>query len=453
MADPDTHQVQLLHSPRRGRAGRSGGGARNRLAANRRWHPGRPGRRPGPVTSRIQAARARVILPVRSRHPPAETVEAHMTSRPLIAAAAALLLTTLDAPSPLLSRSRLQPRRPASPSWARSAFVVDTAQMDRSVKPGDDFYKVRQRHVAGDVQDPGRQGELRRLRSAQRQGRGRRAHAARGSRQVAPGPGLVGQKVIDLYESWMDEAAIEARGVTPLKADFDAIAAAKSKADITRLMGRIDYTAPFGSYIIPDPADPTRYVVGISQSGLMPKRDYYLNTGDKFDAYRAAYKTYVTRILALIGDKTPADCAGDHRARDEDRRGPLAARDAARHPGDQQPDRSRGPGEAHPRGRLEHRARGWRSRQRAALPRQRGLGDQRRRRAARHPAPRDVEDLPGFHSSTTGGATDLPRAFDEANFDFDSEDPARRGKAARSVEARYRRGSTATSARAWASST
>ncbi|MFI5078795.1 MAG: M13 family metallopeptidase, partial [Vicinamibacteria bacterium] len=71
-----------------------------------------------------------------------------------------------------------------------------------------------------------------------------------------------------------------------------------------------DYTAPFGSYIIPDPADPTRYVVGISQSGLgMPVRDYYLNKGEKFDAYRTAYKTYVTRILELIGDKTPGESA------------------------------------------------------------------------------------------------------------------------------------------------
>src|SRR4029079_9196613 len=83
-----------------------------------------------------------------------------------------------------------------------------------------------------------------------------------------------------------------------------------SKADITRLMGRIDYTAPFGSYIIPDPADPTRYVVGIAQSGLgMPVRDYYLNTREKFDAYRAAYKAYVTRILAPIGDTTTDDSA------------------------------------------------------------------------------------------------------------------------------------------------
>ena len=86
----------------------------------------------------IGAAGARVILPVRSRHPPADTVEAHMTSRPFLAAAAALLLTTLDAPSPLLAQSAPAPT-PGKP--VMGAFGIDTAQMDTSVKPGDDFFK------------------------------------------------------------------------------------------------------------------------------------------------------------------------------------------------------------------------------------------------------------------------------------------------------------------------
>ena len=41
----------------------------------------------------------------------------------------------------------------------------------------------------------------------------------------------------------------------------------------------------------------------------MPVRDYYLTTGEKFDGYRAAYKTYVTRIFELLGDPAPAASA------------------------------------------------------------------------------------------------------------------------------------------------
>ena len=75
-------------------------------------------------------------------------------------------------------------------------------------------------------------------------------------------------------------------------------------------MGRIEFSAPFGLGISADPADPTRYVVTISQAGLgMPVRDYYLTPGEKFDGYRAAYRTYVTRIFELLGDRAPAESA------------------------------------------------------------------------------------------------------------------------------------------------
>ena len=81
----------------------------------------------------------------------------------------------------------------------------------------------------------------------------------------------------------------------------------KPKADIEALMGRPDYASPIGLSIAPDPADTTKYVVNVGQAGLgMPTRDYYLNKGDKFDAYRAAYKAYVTKIFELIGDPKPA---------------------------------------------------------------------------------------------------------------------------------------------------
>ena len=63
-------------------------------------------------------------------------------------------------------------------------------------------------------------------------------------------------------------------------------------------------------FVEADPADPTRYMVWVSQSGLgMPNRDYYINKGAKFDAYRAAYLAYVTKIFELIGDANPAQSA------------------------------------------------------------------------------------------------------------------------------------------------
>ena len=199
---------------------------------------------------------------------------------------------------------------PEAPKAAIGTFGIDTAAMDTTVKPGDDFYRYVNGTWVSTFQmppDKARYGIFDALRDKSEIDVRTLLDTLAAT---PPAAGSVGQKVTDLYGSWMDEAAIEARGIEPLKADLDAITAARTKTDVVRLMGNIDYAGPIGMYISPDPADPTRYVVNVTQAGLgMPVRDYYLNEGDRFDAYRAAYKAYVTKILELVGDSSPAASA------------------------------------------------------------------------------------------------------------------------------------------------
>ncbi|MEO5822658.1 MAG: M13 family metallopeptidase [Vicinamibacteraceae bacterium] len=226
-----------------------------------------------------------------------------MTSRLLCAAAAAVFLfSTFAAPATSVLAQAGKP--------TLGTFGIDTAQMDTSVKPGDDFFTYVNGKWISTFKIPADKAAYGAFTllgdKAEEDVRTLLSELS----QTPPPAGSVQQKVVDLYNSWMDDAAVEARGVTPLKADLEAIAAATSKADLLRLMGRTDYSAPFGAYIIPDPADPTRYVVGITQAGLgMPVRDYYLTKGEKFDGYRAAYKAYMARVFELLGDKTPAESA------------------------------------------------------------------------------------------------------------------------------------------------
>ena len=199
---------------------------------------------------------------------------------------------------------------PAAPKPTFGTFGIDLAAMDTSVKPGDDFYRyVNGKWVSSFAMpaDKARYGVFDALRDKSETD----VHALLEQLQATPPPaGSVQQKVADLYDSWMDEAAIEARGIEPIKADLAAIAAARTKNDLLALMGNIDYASPIGVYISPDPADTTRYVVNITQAGLgMGVRDYYLNEGAKFDAYRAAYQAYATKIFELIGDANPAASA------------------------------------------------------------------------------------------------------------------------------------------------
>ena len=182
--------------------------------------------------------------------------------------------------------------------------------MDTSVKPGDDFYRYvngkwldsfqipadRASYGTGTVVFEKTEADL---------------HAILDELAASkPAPGSVEQKVADLYAGWMDEAGIEARGLEPLKPFLSQIDAVKDKTGLMQLVGSIDFQAPFGLSINPDTADPTQYTVWVGQAGLgMPNRDYYLKKGEKFDAYRAAYATYVTKVFELIGNKDPSGSA------------------------------------------------------------------------------------------------------------------------------------------------
>jgi putative endopeptidase len=232
-----------------------------------------------------------------------------MTTHASRGLAAILLVSGIAVVGGYAASARIEAQAPAAKP-ALGSFGVDTAQMDTAVKPGDDFFRyVNGRWLATATipADRARFGAFDMLRD--------KAEAdvrtlVEALTRTTPPAGSVAQKVADLYAAWMDEAAIEARGLQPLKGDLDAIAAASTKGDLIRLMVRIGYSGPFGFGIQPDPADPTKYVVSIGQAGLgMPVRDYYLSTGEKFDGYRTAYKAYVTRVFELLGDPAPAESA------------------------------------------------------------------------------------------------------------------------------------------------
>jgi putative endopeptidase len=125
-------------------------------------------------------------------------------------------------------------------------------------------------------------------------------------------PGSLEQKIADIYRSYLDTAAIEAAGLTPIVADLSSIAAARTHADVARLMGRPDLAVggPLSISPWPDAANPDRYAINIVQSGLtLPDRDYYLESDPKFVDVRGRYRTYVEAMLALSRYPDPGRAA------------------------------------------------------------------------------------------------------------------------------------------------
>ncbi|HET6966746.1 MAG TPA: M13-type metalloendopeptidase, partial [Ornithinibacter sp.] len=188
---------------------------------------------------------------------------------------------------------------------------IDIASVDPDVRPQDDlFAHVNGRWVASTPipEDRGRYGTFDQLREAAE------AHVREIIEEVAAGspePGSVAAKVGDLYASFMDEAAAQAHGTTPLDGDLAAVRALESADDVVATTGRFTRAGVMG-FVIPfvntDSRDPSRYLVYLEQAGLgLPDESYYRD--DTHEATRTAYVSHVERMLGLAGWEDPAGAA------------------------------------------------------------------------------------------------------------------------------------------------
>jgi putative endopeptidase len=121
------------------------------------------------------------------------------------------------------------------------------------------------------------------------------------------------QRVGDLYASFLDTTTRDAKGLTPLQPELDAIDAIHDMASLTRYMGgasRRGYSVPFGIFQLPDPKDPTIYALVMFQSGLgLPDREYYLKDDERSESLREAYEEHIETMFKLAGLAEGEDAA------------------------------------------------------------------------------------------------------------------------------------------------
>jgi len=187
---------------------------------------------------------------------------------------------------------------------------IDLEFIDERVRAQDDFY----RHVNGAwldnteiPADKGRYGSFDKLHDdALDQLHSVIEHLQQSTDAADPDR----QKIVELYASFMDQAALERLDLTVLSAEFAAIAALKRKAQIPGLMahlGIIGVDAPYLPQVHQDARDATRYVFDLVQGGLgMPDRDYYLDNDDRLQQIRGKYRQHVAAMLALAGHAAAA---------------------------------------------------------------------------------------------------------------------------------------------------
>jgi putative endopeptidase len=114
------------------------------------------------------------------------------------------------------------------------------------------------------------------------------------------------QKIGDFYASCLDTSAIDQKGLKPLQAELDRIAALTSKDQLPELFAHyqlINDTAWFNFGEQQDFKDARKQIAAVDQGGLgLPERDYYLRTGDVAEKTRTQYVQHITNIFKLMGE-------------------------------------------------------------------------------------------------------------------------------------------------------
>ena len=191
---------------------------------------------------------------------------------------------------------------------AQTTHGIAVANMDPSVKPGDNFYEYANGDWIKRTEIPADRSRIGVFSALADQSDKRTAalieESAKGGGAAGSGP----RKIGDLYNSYMDEAGIEAKGLAPLEPHLKAIAAIKNKTQMATALGetlRADVDALnntnfhtshlFGLWVAGGFNDSDHYAAYLLQGGLqLPDREYYLADNQHMRDIRTKYQAHVS---------------------------------------------------------------------------------------------------------------------------------------------------------------
>jgi putative endopeptidase len=220
-----------------------------------------------------------------------------------------LLAGSLVAAAALVSCNNSNPTASATTeNNKKDQLFIDRANMDTTIKPGDNFFLyangawLTKTAIPGDKTRWGSFDELRDRTNKDVHALLEKAAKEKGSE------GSAAQLIGDFYKSGMDTAIIEKAGINPIKPTLDRIAAITTPEqflnEVTLQFTQGIHTIIAG-YISPDDKNVTQQIVQFSQGGLgLPSKDYYTEKDSTSENNRKAYIAYIAKMLTLTGVET-----------------------------------------------------------------------------------------------------------------------------------------------------
>ena len=199
---------------------------------------------------------------------------------------------------------RVTPPVAPAPKPQYGAFGIDTAGMDASILPGNDFYGYTNGTWAKTTPIPADKSNYGMFTVLDDLSRERTRTIIE---EQAKDPN---SKIGAAYSSFMDQAAVDAKGLAPFEPWLEQIRATKAKNGLAKLYSdadRLGIDIPYRMFIGQDRKNSDQYALNIFQGGLgMPDRDYYLSADPKLSETRAKYLEHLTNMLTLAGEPNAA---------------------------------------------------------------------------------------------------------------------------------------------------
>ena len=184
---------------------------------------------------------------------------------------------------------------------------IDPANMDLSVKPGNDFYLYASGTWIKNNPVPAKEtrwGSFNQLRDFNINAVKDVLEKAVEDKKAAPGS--VTKRVADFYQAGMDSSSIEKRGFTPIQPELNKIAAISNETTLLKTMASLRVSGAgsplYGFFVGQDRKNVELMIPQLSQGGTtLPDRDYYLKSEGPNKKIQEAYKQYITTLFTLTG--------------------------------------------------------------------------------------------------------------------------------------------------------
>jgi len=227
-----------------------------------------------------------------------------LTATTILAGCAAHETVGPPAVAPAAEAVPAAPPVPPAPKPQYGTYGFDATGMDPSVAPGDNFYQFANGTWAKNTPIPADKSSYGSFNILDDLSRERTRDVIQ---EESKDPN---SRIGSAYASFMDQSAIESKGLAPFDPWLSQVRAIKSKKGLPALYGDADglgINVPFNMFVGQDRKASDQYTLNVLQGGLgMPDRDYYLSADPKIAETRAKYLDHLTNMLTLAGEKSAA---------------------------------------------------------------------------------------------------------------------------------------------------